>query len=33
MVLNELGHDVQPGCAVTAAQRVLLGQKSVAGVS
>jgi serine---pyruvate transaminase len=32
MVLNELGHDVQPGCAVTAAQRVLLGQKSVAGV-
>lgn len=33
MVLNELGHDVQPGCAVTAAQQVLLGQKSAAGVA
>ena len=32
MVLDELGHDVEPGCAVTAAQQVLLGQKSVAAV-
>jgi len=33
MVLNDLGHDVQPGCAVTAAQQVLLGQRSAAGVA
>src|SRR5436305_4797343 len=30
MVLNDLGHDVEPGCAVTAAQQVLLGRKEVA---
>ncbi len=29
MVLNDLGHDVEPGRAVTAAQQVLLGQKVV----
>jgi serine---pyruvate transaminase len=27
MVLNDLGVDVEPGIAVTAAQQVLLGQK------
>jgi aspartate aminotransferase-like enzyme len=32
LVLSELGHDVEPGCAVTAAQQVLLGQKSPVGV-
>jgi serine---pyruvate transaminase len=32
IVLNELGFDVEPGCAVTAAQRVLLSQRSPAGV-
>jgi aspartate aminotransferase-like enzyme len=31
LVLSELGQDVEPGCAVTAAQQVLLGQKSPAG--
>jgi aspartate aminotransferase-like enzyme len=30
MVLNELGVDVEPGCAVTAAQRVFLGSNAVA---
>ena len=29
MVLNDLGRDVEPGCAVTAAQQVLLGRKEV----
>jgi aspartate aminotransferase-like enzyme len=28
MVLSDLGHDVEPGVAVTAAQQVLLGQKA-----
>lgn len=32
LVLSELGLDVEPGCAVTAAQQVLLGQKAPAGV-
>jgi aspartate aminotransferase-like enzyme len=32
MVLSELGFEVEPGVAVTAAQRVLLGQGSLAGV-
>ncbi|WZO97158.1 alanine--glyoxylate aminotransferase family protein [Isosphaeraceae bacterium EP7] len=32
MVLDELGYEVEPGRAVTAAQRVLLGQKRVATV-
>jgi aspartate aminotransferase-like enzyme len=30
MVLNDLGHDVEPGSAVTAAQQVLLGRKEAA---
>ncbi len=30
IVLNDLGLEFEPGCAVTAAQRVLLGQKAVA---
>ena len=30
MVLNDLGVDVEPGSAVTAAQQVLLGRKEVA---
>ena len=30
MVLSDLGFDVEPGCAVTAAQQVLIGQKTVA---
>jgi aspartate aminotransferase-like enzyme len=32
MVLAELGHDVEPGRAVTAAQQVLIGQRSPASV-
>ena len=32
MVLADLGHDVEPGRAVTAAQRVLLGQKTAVAV-
>jgi aspartate aminotransferase-like enzyme len=28
MVLADLGHDIEPGAAVTAAQRVLIGQGS-----
>ncbi|MBX6315665.1 MAG: alanine--glyoxylate aminotransferase family protein, partial [Isosphaeraceae bacterium] len=32
LVLSDLGYDVEPGRAVTAAQQVLLGQRSVAGV-
>lgn len=32
MVLSDLGHDVEPGSAVTAAQRVFLGQGSAVGV-
>ena len=31
MVLTDLGLDIEPGCAVTAAQQVLLGRKEVAG--
>lgn len=31
MVLSDLGLDIEPGCAVTAAQQVLLGRKEVAG--
>jgi aspartate aminotransferase-like enzyme len=31
MVLSELGHEVEPGCAVTAAQQVLLTRKALAG--
>src|SRR3954447_18202120 len=31
MVLSDLGLEVEPGCAVTAAQQVFLGQKAVAG--
>jgi aspartate aminotransferase-like enzyme len=31
IVLSELGCDVEPGCAVTAAQQVLLGRQEVAG--
>ena len=30
IVLNDLGLEFEPGCAVTAAQQVLLGQKAVA---
>ncbi len=30
MVLSDLGFDIEPGCAVTAAQQVLIGQKTVA---
>jgi aspartate aminotransferase-like enzyme len=30
MALAELGYDVEPGCAVTAAQQVLLGQRTAA---
>lgn len=33
MVLAELGHEIEPGAAVTAAQRVLIGQRSPVGVS
>jgi aspartate aminotransferase-like enzyme len=33
MVLNDLGQDVEPGAAVTAAQQVFLGKKAVAGAS
>ena len=33
MVLAELGHDVEPGRAVTAAQQVLIGQRAVAAVA
>ncbi len=33
MVLSDLGLDVEPGCAVTAAQQVLLGRKEVASRS
>ncbi|HEX8200885.1 MAG TPA: alanine--glyoxylate aminotransferase family protein [Isosphaeraceae bacterium] len=33
LVLSELGLDVEPGCAVTAAQQVLLGHRAAAGVS
>jgi aspartate aminotransferase-like enzyme len=29
MVLTDLGFDIEPGCAVTAAQQVLIGQKAV----
>lgn len=29
MVLSDLGFDIEPGCAVTAAQQVLIGQKTV----
>ena len=32
MVLAELGHEFEPGAAVTAAQRVLIGQGSLASV-
>ena len=32
MVLNDLGMDVEPGAAVTAAQQVLVGRKSVAAL-
>jgi serine---pyruvate transaminase len=32
MVLADLGYDVEPGRAVTAAQQVLIGNKSVAGI-
>jgi aspartate aminotransferase-like enzyme len=32
MVLDELGHDVEPGSAVAAAQRVLMGQQTPATV-
>jgi serine---pyruvate transaminase len=32
LVLGELGMDVEPGCGVTAAQQVLMGQQSAAGV-
>jgi aspartate aminotransferase-like enzyme len=31
MVLSDLGLDIEPGCAVTAAQHVFLGQKALAG--
>jgi len=31
MVLSELGYEVEPGCAVTAAQQVLLAHKALAG--
>jgi serine---pyruvate transaminase len=31
MVLNDLGFDIEPGCAVTAAQQVFLGKQAVAG--
>jgi aspartate aminotransferase-like enzyme len=30
MVLSDLGFDIEPGCAVTAAQQVFLGKKAVA---
>ena len=30
MILNELGQDIEPGCAVTAAQQVFLGKNAVA---
>ena len=30
MVLSDLGLDIEPGCAVTAAQQVILGKKEVA---
>ncbi|WP_165219572.1 pyridoxal-phosphate-dependent aminotransferase family protein [Aquisphaera insulae] len=33
LVLAELGRDVEPGRAVTAAQQVLIGQRAAAGVS
>ncbi|HMB06918.1 MAG TPA: alanine--glyoxylate aminotransferase family protein [Isosphaeraceae bacterium] len=33
MVLSDLGLDIEPGCAVTAAQQVLLGRKEVASRS
>ena len=32
MALAELGHDVEPGCAVAAAQQVLMGQRTAAAV-
>ena len=32
MALAELGHDVEPGRAVTAAQQVLMGQRTAAAV-
>src|SRR5207244_1220588 len=32
MVLSELGLEIEPGCAVTAAQQVLLGQRNAASV-
>ena len=28
MILTELGYDIEPGRAVTAAQQVLIGQKA-----
>jgi aspartate aminotransferase-like enzyme len=31
MVLDDLGLDIEPGCAVTAAQQVFLGKKELAG--
>src|SRR5439155_5450383 len=33
MVLSDLGKDVEPGAAVTAAQMVFLGKRAVAGAS
>jgi hypothetical protein len=33
MALAELGHDVEPGCAVAAAQQALMGQRTAATVS
>jgi aspartate aminotransferase-like enzyme len=33
MVLAELGLDVEPGRAVTAAQQVLIGQKNAVGTA
>lgn len=32
-VLSDLGHGLEPGCAVTAAQKVLLGTRNAVGVS
>jgi aspartate aminotransferase-like enzyme len=32
IVLSELGHDVEPGAAVTAAQRILIGSRATASV-